>query len=234
MTPAEIVVLDMPHPCGYLPGRVARLPYRHPVEKLLPEQFDERLAEGDRRSGVYLYRTQCPACRACEPIRLDLTTFRPNASQRRTLRRGDAVLKVHVGPPTIDQARLNLFNAHRDQRGLARGEGPIDAAGYADFLTETCCDTLELTCWREGRLVACAIADAGRESLSAVYTFFEPGFERLSLGTYCVLREAELCRRTRRRYLYLGFYVAESPHMLYKASFHPHERRIGGRWTSFA
>jgi arginine-tRNA-protein transferase len=234
MTPLEIVVLDSLHPCGYLPRRMARLPYRHPIEKLSPEQFDERLAEGDRRSGVYLYRTQCPECHACQPIRLDISAFRPNATQRRILRRGDALLKVSVGHPTIDQTRLDLFNAHRDQRGLSRGEEPIDAAGYADFLTETCCDTLELSCWHEGRLVACAIADAGARSLSAVYTFFEPDFMLLSLGTYCILCEAELCRRTGRRYLYLGFYIAESPHMSYKASFHPHQRRIGGKWVDFS
>ena len=233
MTPPEIVVLDAPHPCGYLPDRIARLPYRHPVERLTPEQFDERLADGDRRSGIYLYRPRCPECQACEPIRLDLATFRPNATQRRLERRGDSLLKVQLGPATIDQARLDLFNAHRDERGLSRGDDPIDAAGYADFLTNSCCDTLELTCWHEGTLVACAIADAGRASLSAVYTFFDPQFTLLSLGTYCVLREAELCRQTGRRYLYLGFYIAASPHMSYKASFHPHQRRLAGRWRDF-
>ena len=234
MTPPEIVVLDSLHPCSYLPGRTARLPYRHPIEKLRPDQFDERLAEGDRRSGVYLYRTQCPECRACQPIRLDMQTYRPNATQRRTLRRGDALLKVEVGLPTITRQRLDLFNAHRDQRGLSRGDEPIDAPGYADFLTETCCDTLELSCWHAGRLVACAIVDAGQQSLSAVYTFFDPDFDQLSLGTYCVLREAQLCHQTRRRYLYLGFYIAESPHMSYKAGFHPHQRHIGGRWVDFS
>lgn len=234
MTPTEIVVLDAPHTCGYLPGQTARLPYRHPLERLTGEQFDERLAAGNRRSGIYLYRTECPACQACEPIRLDLGAFRPNATQRRTQRQGDKILRVQIAPPTIDQARLDLFNAHRDARGLSRGEGPIDAAGYADFLTDTCCDTLELTCWHAGTLVACAIADAGRNSLSAVYTFFDPSFTLVSLGTYCVLREAELCQRTGRQYLYLGFYIAASPHMSYKARFHPHQRRIGGQWVDFA
>ena len=233
MHPPEIVVLDSLHACGYLPGRTARLPYRHPIERLAPEQFDERLAEGDRRSGIFLYRTQCPGCQACEPIRLDLTTFELNATQRRTQRKGEALLEVRIGWPTIDQARLDLFNAHRDQRSLARGEGPIDKAGYADFLTETCCDTLELTCWHAGRLVACAIADAGRQSMSAVYTFFDPDFTLLSLGTYCILREAQLCRESGRRYLYLGFYIAASSHMSYKASFHPHQRRIDSRWVDF-
>lgn len=233
MTTPEIVVLDSPHACGYLPGRIARMPYRHPVTRLTPEQLDERLAEGDRRSGIYLYRTQCPECHACEPIRLDLSKFRPNATQRRMQRHGDALLKVQIGPPTIDQARLDLFNAHRDQRGLSRGDDPIDAPGYADFLTDTCCDTLELTCWHSGRLVACAIADAGRESLSAVYTHFDPKFNQVSLGTYCVLRQVQLCRDTSRRFLYLGFYIAASPHMSYKARFHPHQRRIAGGWRDF-
>ncbi|HEX5106583.1 MAG TPA: arginyltransferase [Pirellulaceae bacterium] len=234
MHPPEIVVIDTPHPCSYLPGRTARLPYRHPLEMVPPEVFDERLAEGDRRSGVFLYRTKCPACRACEPIRLDLTGFRPNDTQRRIQRRGDALLKVQIARPIIDTQRIDLFNAHRDVRGLARDDEPIDEEGYADFLTETCCETLELTCWHDGRLVACAIADAGRASLSAVYTFFDPHFTLLSLGTYCVLREAELCRQTDRRYLYLGFYIAASPHMAYKASFHPHQRRIDGQWVDFA
>ena len=83
MATVEVIVLDELHRCSYLPGRVARLPYRHPVRELSPEEFDQRLAAGDRRTGVLLYRTECPGCQSCEPIRLDVQTFRPNATQRR-------------------------------------------------------------------------------------------------------------------------------------------------------
>jgi leucyl-tRNA---protein transferase len=234
MQPQEIVVFDTPHPCSYLPDRTARLPYRHPVEKLTPEQFDQRLAEGDRRSGVFLYRTQCPRCRACQPIRLDVEKFRADATQRRMQRRGDALLTVKIGPPTVDRSRVRLFNLHRDCRGLARDDWPLDEHSYAEFLTDTCCDTLELSYWHDDRLVAVAIADAGRESLSAVYCSFDPTFNLLSLGTYSILREVEFCRATNRRYLYLGFYIAESPHMVYKANFRPHQRLIDAKWSDFA
>ena len=233
MQPAEIVVFDAPHVCSYLPGRMARLPYRHPVEMLTPEQFDQRLAEGDRRSGVYLYRTQCPTCRACQPIRLDVSMFRPNATQRRIKRQGDELLAVRVGPPAVDRQRVRLFNLHRDVRRLASGDAPIDEASYAEFLTETCCQTIELSYWHEGRLVAIAIADAGKLSLSAVYCFYDPSFGRLSLGTYSVLRLIELCQASGRRHLYLGFFIAESPHMSYKANFRPNQRLIDGRWVDF-
>jgi len=234
MLPQEIVVFDTPHACSYLSGRIARLPYRHPLERLAPEQFDERLAQGDRRSGVYLYRTECPQCRACQPIRLNVESFRPNATQRRMQRRGDSLLTLRIGPPIVDRSRVRLFNLHRDGRGLANGDSPLDEEAYAEFLTETCCETLELTYWHQNRLVAVAITDAGRDSLSAVYCFYDPAFNLLSLGTYSILRQVEFCRATHRDYLYLGFYIAESPHMSYKARFRPHERLIDDEWAKFS
>ena len=234
MATLEVTVFDTLHPCSYLPGRVARLPYRHPIQRLAPEEFDERLAEGDRRSGVFLYRTQCPQCAACEPIRLDVRTFRPNATQRRQWRRGNELLTVRIGPPLIDRQRLDLFNLHRDVRGLTHSDQPIDHEGYAEFLASSCCDTWELSYWHGNRLVAVAIADAGRTSLSAVYCYYDPSFRGVSVGTYSVLREVELCRQTGRTYLYLGFFIAQSPHMSYKAAYLPHERLIGGTWRAFA
>lgn len=204
------------------------------MARLSPEEFDGRLEEGDRRSGVLLYRTQCPGCHACEPIRLDVTRFAPGRTQRRILRQGDQCLITSVGPPIVDQRHIDLFNKHRRLRNLEHGDGPIDEEGYTHFLTETCCDTWEISYFLHGRLVCVAIADVGESSLSAVYCYFDPELSRLSLGTYSVLKQVELCRQSGRRYLYLGFFVALSPHMSYKAKFHPHERRVDGRWREFA
>ena len=232
-TSGEIVVYDRPHPCPYLPGQVARLPHRLPVEPLSPAQFDDRLAAGDRRSGPLLYRPACPSCTACEPIRLDLARFAPRETHRRTKRRGDLWLDVRIHTPIVDSRRIDLFNRHREERGLEHADGPIDEEGYRQFLTETCCESVEFEYRHEGKLVAVAIADLGRTSLSAVYCFYEPDFPGLSLGTYSVLRQVEFCRQTGRTHLYLGFYIADSAHMVYKGLFRPHERLIAGRWTAF-
>ena len=230
----EIVVFDDEHECAYLPARTARLPHRFPLATLTPEEFDQRLAAGDRRSGVLLYRPHCPGCQACEPIRLDIGRFTPGRTQRRILRRGDDALTIRVGPPAVDQARIALFNKHRHLRQLEHGDDQIDAEGYEQFLTQTCCETWELAYYLGSELVAVAIADAGAASLSAVYCFYDPELADLSLGTYSILKQAELCRQTGRRHLYLGYYVAQSPHMSYKAKFHPHERLIAGRWREFS
>jgi len=140
---------------------------------------------------------------------------------------------VKIGPTIVDAQHVRLFNLHRDGRGLSHDDAPLDKQSYADFLTETCCETLELSYWHAGELVAVAIADAGRESISAVYCYFDPAFRMLSLGTYSVLRQVALCRDTNRRYLYLGFYIAESRHMSYKSRFRPNQRLIDGVWSEF-
>jgi arginine-tRNA-protein transferase len=233
MQPQEIIVFDEPRPCSYLPGRIARLPYRHPITMLTPEVFDRRLAEGDRRSGIYLYRVKCPWCQACQPIRLDVGCFQPDATQRRMQRRGADLLETRIGPPRSDTQRIALYNRHLFGRGLNRDEDPISQSDYQQFLTQTCCQTIEFSYWNADRLVAVAIGDLGQTSLSAVYCYFDPDFKGVSLGTYSVLRQVEFCRQTGRRYLYLGFYIAESPHMKYKAQYRPHQRLIDGQWINF-
>lgn len=229
----EVVLFDQPTVCSYLPGRIARLPHRFPLQRLPPEEFDQRLEAGDRRTGLMLYRPQCPACQACQPVRLDVQAFCPDATQRRMQRRGDRLLTVRQGRPVVDETRVALFNRHRELRGLAGDDPPVTEETYAEFLVDSCCDTLELSYWHEGKLVGVAITDAGREALSAVYCYYEPTFRLLSLGTYSILRQVELARQTGRRYVYLGFFIAQSPHMSYKDRFRPQQRRIGGQWVVF-
>ncbi len=197
--------------------------------QLSHQEFDAALAAGERRTGVFLYRTACAACQACQPLRLEPDVFRPSATQRRILRRGRRELRLELGPPQSDAQRLDLFNRHRQQRQLGHDE--LDRLDYDEFLVETCCDTLELAFYRDERLVAVAICDRGEAALSAVYSYFDPEFARYSPGTLAILTELELCRAWRYRYLYLGFYVAANPHLSYKAQFGPHQRLIDGTWT---
>jgi len=230
-TPPEIVVYDEPHDCPYVAGRVAVLPLRVPSRRLAGDELDERLAAGDRRQGMFLYRTACPSCRACEPIRLDVSRFRPNRSQRRVAARADSVLTVEMGPPQIDDQRVALYNRHKQLRAL--GDGEIDAAGYRQFLVMTCCDSFELRYTIGRDLVGVALVDRALSGLSAVYCFYDPSFEHLGIGTYSILKQIELCRSWGLTYLYLGLYIGDCDRMRYKARFLPHERLLDGRWVGF-
>ncbi len=209
------------------------MPLRLPSRPLDRKELDDRLEVGDRRQGFVLYRTACPSCVACEPIRLPVKSYHLSRSQRRVKNRGDRELTVLVGPPVMDTRRVELYNMHKVGRGLHDGQPPIDAEGYRDFLVSSCCESFELSYYLGNDLVGIAIVDRGEKSLSAVYCCYDPNVAHLSIGTYSILEQLELCRTWGLDYLYLGLYIAECDAMIYKARFRPHQRLVGGEWKTF-
>lgn len=229
--PPELVVFDRTSNCPYLPERPARLPLRLPARTLRANELDQRLAAGDRRQGPVLYRTNCPECAACVPLRIDVERFEFSRTHRRILKRGNRDFAIEFGPPVADARRVELYNRHKIERGLGDADGQIDLEGYRAFLVDTCCDSLEMRLLYRGELVAVSVLDRGFSSLSAVYCYYDPALYRYSLGTFSILREIELCRAWGMRYLYLGLYVIGSEPMSYKARFYPHQQRRLGRWV---
>ena len=231
--PTEWVVHDEWTPCVYLSGEVARLPLRLPSRPLERDELAARLRAGDRRQGLLLYRPDCPSCSACQAIRLDTTTFEPTRSQRRAFVKGERLLTTTLRPPTATAEKVDLYNRHKQERGLIAGEDLLDFASYREFLVESCVDTLEMEYRLGDQLVAVALADRATDGLSAVYTYFDPTFSSLSLGTYSIMKQLSLCQDWGLRFLYLGLYVEGSPPMEYKTRYRPHERRVSGEWQVF-
>lgn len=232
MTQREQLVHDEQEPCPYLEGRRARMPLRWQLERLAPAEFDASLAQGDRRIGRMLYRTACPTCRECEPIRIPVETFEPTRSQRRVWRRNQD-LRIETSPAVFSEEKLAIYNRHKLERGLARHERPMSAKGYRGWFTETCTATIETRYLLDEKLVGVGITDLGARDSSSVYYFFDPDQSARSLGVFSVMVEIAWLRARGGRYHYLGLFVRDCRHLAYKATWYPHERLIGGEWTRF-
>jgi len=227
--PQMVVVYDALQACPYLPDRVARMPLEYPKQRLTAEDLDRLLENGYRRSGAMFYRTDCPGCQACIATRVDVHRFEWTKSFKRIFNRGRRELQITWGRPKVDTERLRVFNQHRSLRGLS-SSGPATLTDYHEFLVASCVDTREIAFRCDGHLIGVAIVDRGAESVNAVYTHFDPGFGRYSIGTLAVLKQIEWALESARRYVYLGLYVAENRHLNYKARFLPQQRLVCGSW----
>ena len=83
---------------------------------------------------------------------------------------------------------------------------------------------------RQGALRIVSLVDRLADGLSSVYTFFDPEVAGASYGTFNILWQIERCRALGLAHLYLGYWIAESRKMSYKATFRPIEGLVEGEW----
>jgi leucyl-tRNA---protein transferase len=225
-------------PCPYVPGRAERKLIVELNGRGAPAFFDELSRAGFRRSHQFAYRPACRSCAACVPVRIAVDRFRDTRSTRRVRNLnavGDDRLAGRVLPPRATEEQFQLFTAYQRSRHRDSDMATMTYADYHSMVEDSAVRTaiVEL---REpaGRLVAVSLIDRLDDGVSAVYSFYDPTGGRRSLGTWSILWLVEECRRHGLPYVYLGYWIAESAKMAYKARFPALERLTDGRWIPFA
>jgi arginine-tRNA-protein transferase len=216
-----------PSPCPYLPGRDARLVAINP-ERLSPGVYRLFLDLNFRRLGSVVYRTACEGCQECRQLRVEVDRFRPNRAQRRCRKRNGDV-SVRSGRPEPTTEKHEVYRRYLEARHDGQMSGSWEE--FREFLHETPPFTREVVFRVGERLLGAGIYDAVPGALSAVYFYFDPDLGSRSPGTLNVLWLVDECRRLGFPWLYVGYHVAASPRMSYKALFSPHEILFDdGQW----
>jgi arginine-tRNA-protein transferase len=141
------------------------------------------------------------------PVRIPVEHFSPDRSQRRNMARNVADLMLTERPARFDPNHFRLYAAYLRSRHPDGGMSEnITRESYEEFLLVPWGgETRLLEIRLRDRLVAVAVTDLLPQSLSAVYTFFDPDLSARALGTYAVLSQVAQARRLGLNHLYLGY-----------------------------
>lgn len=221
--------LSMPHPCSYLAGRMSTILFVDPQRILGADEYGNYVRQGFRRSGDLIYRPHCQGCNACVAVRVPAREFAPTRGQRRVWKRNHD-LEVIEQPAGFSREHFDLYRRYQAGRHPGSGMNDTDPEKYLGFLMSRQVDSVFFELRAAGQLLGLAVADLLPDGLSAVYTFFEPGLPERGLGVYAVLWEIEEAKRRGLDYLYLGYWIEESPKMSYKTRYRPIEGIRNGRW----
>jgi arginyl-tRNA--protein-N-Asp/Glu arginylyltransferase len=233
--------LTAPSPCPYLPGMMERKVFTHLVGKRAAALNDMLTQTGFRRSQTIAYRPACENCRGCVSVRVVVDEFRPSDSQRRILR-GNADLVGAVSSPKPTAEQYSLFRDYLDSRHPDGGMADMSVLDYSMMVEDSHIDTI-ITEYRrrgpdthihgrgEGALIAACLTDRLADGLSLVYSFYDPGMAKRSLGAYIILEHIEKARRLGLPHVYLGYWVEGSRKMAYKGAYLPQERLGLNGWT---
>lgn len=212
-----------PNLCPYLPGRVERKLLTEVSGPQAQATYEALTLSGFRRSHRFAYRPACEHCSACIPVRVVVDRFEPGRSLRRILRSNED-LSMTLGPGKATAEQFTLFRSYIESR---HGDGEMAGMTeqeYRDMVESSDIDT-RLAEYRDpqGHLLAVCLLDWLADGPSAVYSFFEPGETRRSLGTYVVLSLIDAAQRKGAAHVYLGYWIERSRKMAYKTRFRPLE-----------
>ena len=167
-----------------------------------------------------------PSCLLMGPV----NGFQPDRTLRR-IAKANAGLEGYRVPARATAEQYQLFQRYQQVR---HGDGDMASMSFYDYramVEDTPIETFIIEFRdEEDRLLSACLADKLGDGLSAVYSFFAPGLEKRSLGTFAVLWLIARARALGLPYVYLGYWVPESRKMAYKARFRPSEVLVNGTW----
>lgn len=190
----------------------------YPINSLKGEQLDEYLDKGWFRMGQTIFTTNFLKFNGLLYsviwLRIDLLSFKPSKTQQK-LQKLNANFSVEIKPSiALSPEHLILFNKYKNYV-------PFDAAPsltqllYDDKFRNVF-DSYEVNIYDDEKLIACGIFDLGRDASTGITCFYDPDYQKHSLGKYLMFLKMDFSKNQGMSYFYPGYFAPDYPMFNYK------------------
>jgi leucyl-tRNA---protein transferase len=203
--------------------------------RVSPAQMDELLAGAWRHFGTYFFRYSIGIhgfdIRRVIPLRIRLRDHTFTKSQRRALRR-NAALDVRISPLNITSQAELLFHKHKGRFKTGVPDSIFEFVSAT--VHDSPADTMQLSVYESGRLLAESYFDVGAAAMSGIYGMFDTDEAARGLGVFTLLKEIEFAAAAGKEFYYLGYSYEGESFYDYKKRFRATEAfDWSGNWEPF-
>ena len=219
--------------CAYLKDAKQTTHYKI-IDNCSVAYCEALIERGWRRFGNMFFRPICSECQACESFKIDVKNFEFSKSQRRILRK-NVDLQMVMQAPTVTQTHLDLFekyHAHMKYKRDWSHEKTTPRHYYMSFVHGHGDFGYEILYHIDGQLVAVDLIDILPNGISSIYFYYDPDFDKLSLGTYSMLRQIQIAKNQELDWIYMGYYVQGCQSLEYKSRYTPYYVLQGRPWDA--
>ena len=208
--------------CSYLEERLQSTHYKV-IDACTPEYCHRLVQQGWRRFGAMFFRPICPHCTACESVKIDVKNYHFSKSERRIINKNKD-LKIIVTRPELSQDHLDIhekYHTHMQNKKDWDHTPTTSQHYYSSFVQGAESFGHEVQYLLHDKLIGVDIIDIFPDGISSTYFFYDPDFDKRSLGKLSLLHQISLAKEQNLEWIYLGYYVKECSSLSYKHDYQP-------------
>ena len=210
--------------CAYIPENKVRMLYKY-VPRATTAYCTAVIQRGWRRFGKYYFHPTCEGCNECKSLRIDVDAFTPTKSQKKAQKR-NVNTRIIVQKPTMTQMHIDLYTKYHSFKSDKDGwkQKSISHQEYHENFVDGAHEFgKEVLYIVDDKLVGVDLIDVLEDGISSIYFFYDPDYDRLSLGTFSLLYQIKLAKILDLEWIYLGYWVEGCKAFAYKPNFKPQQ-----------
>ncbi len=184
---------------------------------LSPQELDLFLANGWFRQGCIIFTTNFlrnkHLIHSAVWLRIDLLAFAPTKTHLKLLKI-NANFRVEFHPFMLNETHETLFAKYKTSITFEAAISLQDLLYYQQ--TGNIYDTWEVAIYDYEKLIAVGIFDVGETSSMGITCFYDPNYQKYSLGKYLMFLKMQYAKNQGMAYFYPGYFSPNNPIFDYK------------------